>query len=97
VQACRARRIYADADPSRLHRQVLGDRVESALVDHRHRPTHRGHSCGSGARQGRGNRDDGSAGFLRQIDDHPLGEIKKSFEVRRDQRLEVLGGVSVKG
>ena len=83
--------VHADAVFRVLHCQVLGDRFKTAFGDHRHR---RRDAPDRVASQGRRDRDDAPAGLLRQhLLDGELGDVQEALEVRRDERLEVLGRV----
>src|SRR5206468_1745171 len=64
---------------------------KTAFGDHRHR---RRDAPDRVASKGRGDRDNAPAGLLRQhLLDGELGDVQEAFEIRRDERLEVLGRV----
>jgi hypothetical protein len=83
--------VYPDAVFRVLHREVLGDRLKTAFGNHRHRCRDAPDRIAS---KGRRDGDDAPAGLLRQhLLDGKLGDIEEALDVRRDERLEILGRV----
>lgn len=77
--------FYADSFPGVFHRQVLGDRFQTPLGDHRHR---RRDPPDRVARQGCRDRDDAAAGLLRQHlpdDKSGLLDVRDAGVVRRSR------------